>query len=62
MLHGLQRDVCGNGGSFLCDTWVLCGNRDVCGPKFGEVSVNLMLVIRFLLWFWWNWISSLFGN
>ncbi|KAE9606868.1 hypothetical protein Lal_00026305 [Lupinus albus] len=26
----------GNDGPCLCDTWVFCGNREKCGPKFGE--------------------------
>ncbi|XAR54886.1 Peptidylprolyl isomerase [Bertholletia excelsa] len=26
----------GNDGPCLCDTWVFCGNREACGPKFGE--------------------------
>lgn len=28
----------GNDGPCLCNTWVFCGNREACGPKFGEVS------------------------
>lgn len=28
----------GNDGPCLCDTWVYCGNREECGPKYGEVS------------------------
>ncbi|KAA8525972.1 hypothetical protein F0562_007928 [Nyssa sinensis] len=26
----------GNDGPCLCDSWVFCGNREACGPKFGE--------------------------
>lgn len=26
----------GNDGPCLCDTWVFCGDRKVCGSKFGE--------------------------
>ncbi|KAJ4957620.1 hypothetical protein NE237_024731 [Protea cynaroides] len=26
----------GRDGPCLCDTWVFCGNREVCGSKFGE--------------------------
>ncbi|CDY35601.1 hypothetical protein Bca4012_088497 [Brassica carinata] len=26
----------GNDGPCLCDTWVFCGNKEACGPKFGE--------------------------
>lgn len=26
----------GNDGPCLCDTWVYCGNREECGPKYGE--------------------------
>ncbi|XP_010274510.1 PREDICTED: uncharacterized protein LOC104609823 [Nelumbo nucifera] len=26
----------GGDGPCLCDTWVFCGNRETCGPKFGE--------------------------
>ncbi|CDY42959.1 hypothetical protein BRARA_A01836 [Brassica rapa] len=26
----------GNDGPCLCDTWVFCGNKQACGPKFGE--------------------------
>jgi len=26
----------GNEGPCLCDSWVFCGNREACGPKFGE--------------------------
>lgn len=28
----------GKDGPCLCDTWVFCGNKEVCGEKFGEVS------------------------
>lgn len=28
----------GKDGPCLCDTWVFCGNREICGSKFGEVS------------------------
>lgn len=28
----------GNHGPCLCDTWVFCGNKKICGDKFGEVS------------------------
>lgn len=24
-------------GPCLCDSWVFCGNRQACGPRFGEV-------------------------
>lgn len=27
-----------NDGPCLCDTWVFCGNKEMCGSKFGEVS------------------------
>ena len=47
-----SKEMCnGNDGSFLCDTWVFCGNREACGPKIIEVSVILKLVASFLLWF-----------
>ncbi|XP_016452648.1 uncharacterized protein LOC107777170 [Nicotiana tabacum] len=26
----------GNHGPCLCDTWVFCGNKKICGDKFGE--------------------------
>ncbi|XP_010269830.1 PREDICTED: uncharacterized protein LOC104606378 [Nelumbo nucifera] len=26
----------GGDGPCLCDTWVFCGSRETCGPKFGE--------------------------
>ncbi|GAB2301427.1 hypothetical protein Dimus_035453 [Dionaea muscipula] len=26
----------GGQGPCLCDTWVFCGNKEACGPKFGE--------------------------
>ncbi|KAJ0049289.1 hypothetical protein Pint_15749 [Pistacia integerrima] len=26
----------GNDGPCLCDTWVFCGNKDICGSRFGE--------------------------
>ena len=29
----------GNDGPCLCDTWVFCGNKEACGPKFGEVRL-----------------------
>ena len=49
------KEMCnGKDGLFLCDTWVFCGNKEACGPKFDEVSVILNLVADFLLWFWWN--------
>lgn len=35
----------GDDGPCLCDTWVFCGNKEACGPKFGEVSL-LSLVDR----------------
>jgi hypothetical protein len=34
----------GTDGPCLCDSWVYCGNREACGPKFGEVSVIWFLV------------------
>ncbi|CBI29454.3 unnamed protein product, partial [Vitis vinifera] len=50
-----SKEMCnGNDRSFLCDTWVFYGNREVCGPKFRKVSVILKFVASFLLWFWWN--------
>lgn len=31
------KNLCtGNDGPCLCDSWVFCGNREACGPKFGE--------------------------
>lgn len=31
------KDMCsGSDGPCLCDTWVFCGNKEACGPKFGE--------------------------
>ncbi|KAF6153010.1 hypothetical protein GIB67_021615 [Kingdonia uniflora] len=31
------KEMCNGGnGDCLCDSWVFCGNRDACGPKFGE--------------------------
>lgn len=30
----------GGDGPCLCDSWVFCGNRETCGPKFGEVELN----------------------
>ncbi|GER28848.1 peptidyl-prolyl cis-trans isomerases [Striga asiatica] len=31
------KDMCtGNQGPCLCDSWVFCGNKEVCGEKFGE--------------------------
>lgn len=26
-----------DGGSCLCNSWVFCGDREACGPRFGEV-------------------------
>ncbi|KAL1360658.1 hypothetical protein HN51_006052 [Arachis hypogaea] len=26
----------GDGGACLCNSWVFCGDRDACGPRFGE--------------------------
>ncbi|OIV98703.1 hypothetical protein TanjilG_24874 [Lupinus angustifolius] len=26
----------GDGGPCLCNSWVFCGDRDACGPRFGE--------------------------
>lgn len=41
----------GNDGPCLCDTWVFCGDRKVCGSKFGEVS-------DFVCYFSFWWFSS----
>ena len=39
------KEMCsGNDGPCLCDTWVFCGNRESCGPKFGEVSLIFKLL------------------
>lgn len=27
----------GDGGPCLCNSWVFCGDREACGPRFGEV-------------------------
>ena len=45
----------GNDGPCLCDSWVFCGNREACGPKFGEVSVIWCLdLYNLLMWNWFN--------
>lgn len=31
------KGMCGDDGSCSCDSWVFCGNREACGPRFGEV-------------------------
>lgn len=39
------KNLCtGNDGPCLCDSWVFCGNREACGPKFGEVRINLLML------------------
>ncbi|KAF3445609.1 hypothetical protein FNV43_RR10785 [Rhamnella rubrinervis] len=30
------KGMCGDDGSCSCDSWVFCGNREACGPRFGE--------------------------
>lgn len=30
-------------GRCLCDSWVFCGDRNACGPKFGEVCLMSMI-------------------
>lgn len=31
------KEMCnGENGPCLCDSWVYCGDRDACGPRFGE--------------------------
>lgn len=27
----------GDGGPCVCNSWVFCGDREACGPRFGEV-------------------------
>lgn len=34
---GACKKMCsGNDGPCLCDSWVFCGDREACGPHFGE--------------------------
>ncbi|KAL9249858.1 Peptidyl-prolyl cis-trans isomerase-like 3-like protein [Drosera capensis] len=30
------KEMCGQGGKCLCDSWVFCGDKETCGKKFGE--------------------------
>lgn len=30
----------GEGGPCLCNSWVYCGDREACGPRFGEVLLH----------------------
>lgn len=44
------KGMCGsNGGPCLCNSWVFCGNRDACGPRFGEVWFICILFFIFLV-------------
>lgn len=31
----------GEDGPCLCDSWVFCGNKEACGPRFGEVLTSV---------------------
>ncbi|XP_020203187.1 uncharacterized protein LOC109788774 isoform X2 [Cajanus cajan] len=31
-----KRTCSGEGGACLCNSWVYCGDREACGPRFGE--------------------------
>lgn len=39
----------GEDGPCLCDSWVFCGNKEACGPRFGEVLFlfDVQFYIRF---------------
>lgn len=32
-----KRMCSADGGPCLCNSWVFCGDREACGPRFGEV-------------------------
>lgn len=32
-----KRMCSGDGGPCMCNSWVYCGDREACGPRFGEV-------------------------
>uniref|UniRef100_A0A7N0VL40 PPIase cyclophilin-type domain-containing protein n=1 Tax=Kalanchoe fedtschenkoi TaxID=63787 RepID=A0A7N0VL40_KALFE len=34
--HACKGMCSGDDGPCLCDSWVFCGNKEACGPKFGE--------------------------
>lgn len=41
------KNMCrGDGRGCLCNSWVWCGDRNACGPRFGEV-----LLLQFYLFF-----------
>jgi len=35
-----KRMCTGEGGPCLCNSWVYCGDKEACGPRFGEVSLH----------------------
>ncbi|WVZ06214.1 hypothetical protein V8G54_019560 [Vigna mungo] len=41
----------GEGGSCLCNSWVYCGDREACGPRFGEFSLGILPNVRSCLRF-----------
>lgn len=44
------RAMCGGGdGPCLCDSWVFCGDRESCGPHFGELGI--LFLVKFLIFF-----------
>lgn len=47
------KNLCtGNDGPCLCDSWVFCGDQEACGPKFGEVRINLVMlcILNMIIW------------
>lgn len=45
----------GDGGACLCNSWVFCGDRQACGPRFGEVlfqfCISTILDHSWDMWF-----------
>ena len=35
-----KRMCSGEGGPCMCNSWVYCGDREACGPRFGEVLLD----------------------
>ena len=39
----------GDGGPCLCNSWVFCGDREACGPRVGEVLLQIPCFCQFSL-------------
>ena len=54
------KSMCGGeDGPCFCDSWVYCGDKEACGPRFGEVLFLFFSLFLVSVSFYWNLISDL---